>query len=199
MYSSDVESELVTLERVLKGRIDTPPHHRPAPPALQKQDVPDAADDVADDRPLPLPDWAQRLPATNAMLNGLATLLLLVGFTAIKAGHVSLHRRMMLTAFGVSIGFLTLYLVHKAALHHFTGEYNTRFRGSGSVAAVYYVILASHVLLAMTVPVLASLTIWHGLRDNRIKHRRMAKVTFPIWLYVSVTGVIIYWMLYQLE
>jgi uncharacterized membrane protein YozB (DUF420 family) len=55
------------------------------------------------------------------------------------------------------------------------------------------------VLLAMTVPVLASLTIWHGLRDNRIKHRRMAKVTFPIWLYVSVTGVIIYWMLYQLE
>jgi protein SCO1/2/putative membrane protein len=67
------------------------------------------------------------------------------------------------------------------------------------VAAVYYAILASHVLLAMTVPVLASVTIWHGLRDNRATHRRLARVTFPVWLYVSVTGVIIYWMLYRLE
>lgn len=194
--------ELLTLQRVLQGRMETPPRHRPVPPPATSPPPARADEPRRESEPdasSPLPPWAQRLPATNAMLNGLATLLLLVGFTAIKAGHVALHKRMMLTAFGVSIAFLALYLVHKAALHHFTGEYNTRFGGTGSVAAAYYVILASHVLLAMTVPVLASLTIWHGLRDNRVTHRRLAKVTFPIWLYVSVTGVIIYWMLYRLE
>jgi protein SCO1/2/putative membrane protein len=205
MYSSDVESELVTLERVLKGRIETPPRHRPAPPAPPEVNPPDAPQSgaavrrAANDGASPMPAWAQRLPATNAMLNGLATLLLLVGFSAIKAGNVRFHKKMMLFAFGVSVAFLTLYLVHKGAMYHFTGTFNKKIEATGSVAAIYLCILASHVVLAISVPFLAIVTIRHGLKDNRLQHRRLAKVTFPIWLYVSVTGVIIYWMLYRME
>jgi protein SCO1/2/putative membrane protein len=218
-YSSDVDSELRTLQRVLQGRIETPPEHRPVPPGSIVEGAPQAdsgplsksnpallaqanelsqsrIDQTGDGRQVELPPWAQRLPATNAMLNGLATILLLVGFSAIKAGNVRFHKKMMLFAFGVSIAFLTLYLVHKGALYYFTGKWNKKIDATGTVAATYLTILASHIALAATVPFLAIVTIRHGLKDNRDQHRRFAKVTFPIWLYVSVTGVIIYWMLY---
>jgi protein SCO1/2/putative membrane protein len=209
-YSSDVDSELRTLQRVLQGRIETPPEHRPVPPGAHPDgsaeviDVPAAADasppPARNMDPLAkLPPWARRLPATNAMLNGLATILLLVGFSAIKTGNVRFHKKMMLFAFGVSIAFLASYVAYHFALQHYTGTHGKKFPGTGTLAALYYTILMSHVALAATVPFLAVVTIWHGLRDNRVQHRRIAKVTFPIWLYVSVTGVIIYWMLYRWE
>ena len=219
-YDSGVDSELRTLQRVLQGRIETPPEHRPVPPgAVPEGAPPEGSGPTGSNAPLlaqankqaqarvaqsgdgrgGLPLWAQRLPATNAMLNGLATILLLVGFSAIKAGNVRFHKKMMLFAFGVSVAFLASYLTYHFSLQHYTGTHGKKFPGTGTLAATYYTILMSHVALAATVPFLAVATIWHGLKDNRPKHRRLAKVTFPIWLYVSVTGVIIYWMLYRME
>jgi protein SCO1/2/putative membrane protein len=207
-YDSGVDSELRTLQRVLQGRIETPPEHRPVPPGAvaespsEVRSIPESSMKPAHRTPAAdpmtkLPAWAQRLPATNAMLNGLATVLLLVGFSAIRTGNVRFHKKMMLFAFGVSIAFLASYLTYHFALQHYTGTHGKKFPGTGTLAALYYTILMSHVALAATVPFMALVTIWHGLRDNRAKHRRIAKVTFPIWLYVSVTGVIIYVMLYQ--
>ncbi len=98
----------------------------------------------------------------------------------------------MLPAFAVSIAFLTCYLIYH---YH---KLSVPFQGPSSVRPIYYTILISHVLLAATVPFLASITIYLGLSDRRARHRQLARWTFPIWLYVSITGVIIYVMLYQL-
>ena len=146
-----------------------------------------------------IPDdaWYMTLPAVNAGLNGLATLLLGWGFVLIKQGRRNTHRNVMLTAFAVSIAFLACYVLYHAALHYNTGLAGKKFEGSGPARPVYFTILISHVLLAMTVPVLASITIYRGLKADWAKHRRIAKITWPIWMYVSVTGVIIYGMLYH--
>jgi putative membrane protein len=135
------------------------------------------------------------LATLNAALNGAATLLLLAGFGLIKSRRETAHKWAMLSAFFVSIAFLVSYLAYHVWP---VGQQATPFAGTGNVRTVYYAILISHVVLAMTVPVLAVLTIVHGLRDNRPRHVRLARWTFPIWLYVSVTGVVIYWMLYHL-
>jgi len=132
------------------------------------------------------------LPAVNASLNALAAVLLVLGWGQIKLGRERSHKILMLTAFAVSIAFLTCYLIyhyHKLSVH---------FQGPPSVRPIYYTILISHVLLAATVPFLASITIYLGLSDRRARHRQFARWTFPIWLYVSITGVVIYMMLYQL-
>ncbi len=134
----------------------------------------------------------EELPSVNAALNALAAVLLMVGWTLIKLRHERAHKLTMLSAFIVSIVFLTCYLVY----HYQVGS--VKFQGPAGVRAVYLVILVSHVALAATVPVLAGITIYLGLRDRRRKHRQLARWTFPIWLYVSVTGVIIYAMLYHL-
>jgi protein SCO1/2/putative membrane protein len=84
-------------------------------------------------------------------------------------------------------------------LHKYTGEHGKKFIGTPTLSRVYYTILITHVILATAVPVLASITIWKGLKERWESHRRWAQVTFPIWLYVSVTGVIIYWMLYHVS
>ena len=147
----------------------------------------------------------------NASLNALATVLLLVGVSLIKNGRVEAHKRTMLSAFAVSIVFLVCYVWY----HLQVGS--VRFMYPGAIRYVYYVILASHVLLAITVPFLATRQIYLGFRAlgccapqvhqaeqlvaaaaYREKHCRLARVTFPIWLYVSVTGVIVYVMLYHL-
>lgn len=133
-----------------------------------------------------------QLPTVNATLNALAAILLVVGWALIKAGRERAHKRAMLSAFVVSIVFLTCYLIYH---YH---KLSVKFEGSGFVRPVYYAILISHVVLAVTVPFLASATIYLGLADRRAKHRRFARWTFPIWLYVSVTGVVIYVMLYHL-
>ncbi len=143
------------------------------------------------------PDWVQMLPGINAGLNGLSTVLLVAGFLQIQAGRRAWHKRLMLTAFGVSILFLLCYLTYHFGLHYYTGSSSRKFAGTSGIRAAYLTILVTHIVLAAAVPVLASITILRGLREDWDAHRRIARITFPIWLYVSVTGVIIYFMLYH--
>ena len=144
-----------------------------------------------------MPSWVSSLPAVNASLNGLAFVLLVVGWVLIRRGHRDAHKKTMLAAFGTSILFLTGYLLYHGAMVHYTGEGQVKFQGTGAIRTVYFVILISHVLLAIAVPVLAIMTIRRGLKQQWEAHRRIARITFPIWVYVSLTGVIIYLMLYQ--
>jgi len=133
------------------------------------------------------------LPAVNATLNGFATVLLVVGRLLIKRGQEHAHRVVMLSAFGVSTLFLALYVAHKAS----RGFENTTFNAVGAAKAAYLALLFTHLTLAMAVPVLAILLLRFGLRGQRAQHRRLARVAWPIWLYVSVTGVAIYFLLYH--
>lgn len=140
-------------------------------------------------------DLVTILPHVNASLNGLATLLLVVGFVLIKQGKVDAHKWTMMGCFGVSIIFLGCYLFYHALL-----EGHGKAFPSGPAAWIrysYYAMLISHIILAAAVPFLAVITIYHGLKNNRAAHRKIAKWTFPIWLYVSVTGVLVYLCLYQ--
>jgi uncharacterized membrane protein YozB (DUF420 family) len=134
----------------------------------------------------------QYLPTVNAALNALATMLLLGGYVQIRHRRERAHRNLMLAAFGVSMVFLICYLVY----HAIAGS--KRFEHVGALRSVYFSILITHVALAATVPLLAGMTIYLGLRDRRAAHRRLARWTFPVWLYVSVTGVVIYALLYHL-
>jgi len=135
------------------------------------------------------------LPAVNASLNAIATVLLLVGRRRIRAGDVDGHRRTMITAFGVSAVFLVLYVLHKAAKDF----ENTTFHAEGLAKGLYLALLASHVVLAMTVPIFAITLITLGLRGRLQQHRRLARIAWPIWIYVSMTGVVIYLLLYPLN
>ncbi len=144
-----------------------------------------------------LPAWARPLPTLNATLNGLSTLLLIAGYIAIRRKQKSAHRNLMITAFGVSIAFLVSYLVYHYVLGEYTGVHGRKFAGSAAATVVYFSILIPHVILAVFVPILAIRVFQHAFRERWDAHRRLAKITFPIWLFVSVTGVIIYWMLYQ--
>jgi len=144
-----------------------------------------------------VPAWVLRLPAVNASLNGLATVLLVAGWVLIKTARPRAHKVVMLTAFSTSAVFLACYLLYHFQLHHYTGSGSQRFQGQGAIRLVYFPLLISHILLAFGVAVLAPLTIYRGLANQLERHKRLARVTFPIWLYVSVTGVIIYFMLYH--
>jgi len=139
----------------------------------------------------------QILPHLNASLNGLAAVLLVVGFVLIKKKRETAHKRVMLNCFAISVLFLISYL-----FFHFVVKDGkpTRFPQDAPTAArtTYLSILLTHTILAAAVPFLAVITIYLGLKDRRRAHRRLARWTFPIWLYVSVTGVIVYWMLYQM-
>jgi putative membrane protein len=138
------------------------------------------------------------LPHVNATLNAIATVLLIVGYVLIKHGREQAHIRTMLAAFGVSVVFLICYLTYHSSLRTLSiSERRLPATVGGGVRYSYYAMLISHIVLAATVPVLACLTIWYGYRDQRARHRRLAWWTFPIWLYVSVTGVLIYLVLYQ--
>jgi putative membrane protein len=132
------------------------------------------------------------LATADAVLNATATVLLVSGYVLIKRRREQAHKWAMLAALGVSIAFLTCYLTY-----HLT-QAPVKFAGSGAIWWAYIVILVSHVILAATVPVLAIWTIVLGLKDRRAAHRKLAWWTFPIWLYVAVTGVVVYWMLYHL-
>ena len=139
------------------------------------------------------------LPHVNASLNGLAAVLLVTGFVLIKRRHEVAHKWTMLSCFFVSVVFLGCYLTYHSLLHQETGGHGKAFEHPNSaILWTYRGILISHVILAAIVPFLAMATIYFGLRDNRDRHIRLARWTFPIWLYVSVTGVIVYLMLYQL-
>ncbi|MEZ6058767.1 MAG: DUF420 domain-containing protein [Planctomycetaceae bacterium] len=144
-----------------------------------------------------LPGWARPLPAVNASLNGLATCLLASGYIAVRSGNHALHRNLMLSALLTSVVFLTSYLVYHYALGKYTGTHGRKFSGEGIWAAIYPLVLWPHVILAATVPFLAIGVVHRALAREWEAHKRLARVTFPIWMYVSVTGVLIYGMLYH--
>lgn len=132
------------------------------------------------------------LPALNAVLNGTAAALLVWGWTLIRRKRIETHRRVMIAAFGVSCLFLISYLFY----HYKVGS--VRFQKTGAIRTVYMTILLTHTVLAAAVPILATLSLWRGWTGNYERHRKVARWTLPIWLYVSVTGVVVYWMLYKL-
>jgi protein SCO1/2/putative membrane protein len=131
------------------------------------------------------------LPAVNASLNGTAAVLLVIGYILIRSGRIQAHRRVMLTAFGVSMAFLVCYLIYHAHVG------SVPYQKTGVIRPVYFSILITHTTLAATVPVLAIITLRRGLRADFKRHRKIARWTLPIWLYVSVTGVVVYLMLYR--
>ena len=135
----------------------------------------------------------ESLPAVCAGLNATALTLLLAGRVAIARGARVAHKRLMLSAFAVSSLFLALYIAHKTARDF----EHTRFLARGVAQALYLALLASHIVLAAAVPVLALLLIRFGLRGEIARHRRLARVAWPLWVYVSVTGVLIYALLYH--
>lgn len=132
------------------------------------------------------------LPAVNATLNGIAATLLAAGYACIRRGRIDLHRRCMLAAFATSALFLVSYLVYHAQVG------SRPFTGEGPVRVVYFTILVSHIVLAAAILPLAIVTLRRGLRRDDARHAALARWTLPIWLYVSVTGVAVYWMLYRL-
>jgi protein SCO1/2/putative membrane protein len=144
-----------------------------------------------------MPDWVESLPTVNASLNGLAFTLLIIGRVLIHRGHRDAHKKTMLAALATSTLFLASYLLYHVAMQCYTGQSAVKFQGTGPIRTVYFVILVSHVLLAITVPVLAIMTVRRGLKQQWQAHRKIARITFPIWVYVSLTGVIIYVMLFQ--
>ena len=131
------------------------------------------------------------LPAVNATLNGIAALLLLIGYTLIRKKRIDAHRRVMLTAFSVSVVFLVCYIIY----HWNAGV--VYYQKTGLLRALYLTILTTHTILAVITPVLAIITLRRGLRMDVQRHRAIARWTFPIWMYVSVTGVVVYVMLYR--
>lgn len=132
------------------------------------------------------------LPTLNATLNGIAGMFLLAGFYFIRRGQIARHRASMLAAFAMSTLFLISYLIYHANVG------SVPFQGQGPIRTLYFAILITHIILAAAVPPLALITLFRGLRRDDARHRRIAKITWPIWMYVSVTGVIVYLMLYQM-
>ena len=147
--------------------------------------------DVASRHPSPLISVSQ-LPAVNAALNSLSAILLVGGYLFIKSRNIKAHKACMLSAFASSILFLASYLVY----HYQVGS--VPFKGQGGIRLVYFTILLTHTILATTVVPLALVTLFRAFKERFDAHRRIARWTFPIWLYVSVTGVIVYWMLYRM-
>ena len=132
------------------------------------------------------------LPALNACLNATAAVLLVTGWWLIKHGRREAHRKVMLAAVTCSALFLVSYLTY----HFNVGS--VKFQGQGPIRTVYFTILLTHTVLAAVIVPLVLITLNHGLRERFDRHRRIARWTMPLWLYVSVTGVVIYWMLYRM-
>lgn len=132
------------------------------------------------------------LPTLNATLNATSAVLLVAGYLSIRQGRKSAHKICMVGALTLSIAFLVSYLYY----HQQVGS--VRFQGTGAVRTFYLGILLTHSVLAAAVPFLAAITVLRALREKFDKHRRLGRLTLPIWLYVSVTGVVVYWMLYRM-
>lgn len=132
------------------------------------------------------------LPTVNAVLNATSAVLLVWGYTLIRRGRKAEHQKVMLAAFTTSILFLICYLVYHAQVG------SVRFQKTGPIRTVYFTVLLTHTLLAASVPVLAGMTLWRAWKGSFDRHRKLARWTLPIWLYVSVTGVVVYVMLYRM-
>lgn len=131
------------------------------------------------------------LPTVNAVLNASAAVAMILGFVAIRRRRVAVHRACMLTAVGLSVLFLCSYLVYHAQVG------SRPYGGSGWLRTVYFAILLTHTVLAAAIVPMVGTTLYRALRSQFARHARLARVTFPVWLYVSVTGVVVYWMLYR--
>lgn len=132
------------------------------------------------------------LAGVNAILNGISAILLVIGYVLIRQGRRAQHRAVMIGAFSASVLFLFSYVIY----HWNIGS--RPYTGQGPLRTFYFFILITHIVLAAFTPFLAIISLWHGLNARFERHRKIARVTLPIWLYVSVTGVIVYVMLYQL-
>ena len=139
-----------------------------------------------------MPDYVPYLPHLNAILNGTSAVLLFAGYTFIRSRNVAAHRACQVSALVVSLLFLASYLTY----HYYHGA--TRFQGAGLARPIYFTILISHTILAVVIVPLVIVTFYRALRQDFVRHRRIARVTLPLWLYVSVTGVIVYLMLYHI-
>jgi putative membrane protein len=139
-----------------------------------------------------VPGQPSVLATLNACLNAAAAVCLTMGYLFIRRKNYAAHRRAMLAAFGISCMFLLTYLLHHARVG------SVPFLGQGWIRAVYFSLLVPHILLAAGVVPMALLTIYRGWTDRLGAHRKIARVTLPIWLYVSLSGVALYWMLYHL-
>ncbi len=133
------------------------------------------------------------LPALNATLNALSTVFLTLGFIFIKRGQKIAHRNCMITAVITSAIFLVFYVLHKILVR----GVHTPFGGEGFIRTAYYVMLISHIILAMAIVPLVLITLNRGLKERWEHHKKIARWTWPLWMYVSVTGVLVYFMLYQ--
>lgn len=131
------------------------------------------------------------MPPINASLNALSGVWLLIAYVYIRRRNIAMHRRFMLAACATSLLFLACYLTY----HFFAGT--TRFAGTGWSRPLYFSILISHTTLAVTIVPLAIASVYNGLKMRVAAHRRIAKITFPLWMYVSITGVLVYFFLYQ--
>jgi uncharacterized membrane protein YozB (DUF420 family) len=138
-----------------------------------------------------MPDVSM-LPTVNASLNGLSAAFLVAGWLMVRKRRIAAHRACMVTALVCSVLFLASYLFY----HSQVGS--VRFEGTGALRTVYLTVLSTHSVLAATVPILAVITLFRAVRGRFDKHVAIARWTLPIWLYVSVTGVLVYWMLYHL-
>jgi uncharacterized membrane protein YozB (DUF420 family) len=132
-------------------------------------------------------------PAWNASLNALSGILLLCGYINIRRGRIQVHKRFMLSACITSLVFLASYVTYHWLRHGIV----TRFAGTGAIKTFYFTMLTSHTILAVTIVPLAIITVMNGLRMRVPQHRRIARWTFPLWMYVSVTGVLVYFFLYH--
>ena len=132
------------------------------------------------------------LPLLNATLNALAGILLVSAYIMIRKGNIARHRALMLAAFSTSVLFLVSYVIYHVNIG------SRAFTGTGVIRVVYFVILITHVVLAIAIVPMAVVTLRRGLRRDDLRHKASARWTFPIWLYVSVTGVVVYGMLYML-
>ena len=132
-------------------------------------------------------------PAVNAILNGTSAVLLAYGYAAIRAGKRELHKKLMVTAFFVSCAFLVSYLIYHYRVHQVV-----LFQGHGWIRPVYFTILISHTILAVVIVPVIIITLRRAFREKFDRHRVIARWTLPLWFYVSVTGVIVYFMVYQL-
>jgi uncharacterized membrane protein YozB (DUF420 family) len=143
-------------------------------------------------------EYLKIFPHLNAALNATSALFLLLGFVFVKRKMILAHRASMLTAFTMSALFLACYLTHHALRAYYFGLGPTRFAGEGLARPIYFIILTTHTILAAVVAPFILLTLYRALKAKFELHRRIARIIFPIWLYVSITGVIVYLMLYQL-
>jgi uncharacterized membrane protein YozB (DUF420 family) len=132
-------------------------------------------------------------PPLNASLNALSGVLLLIAYVHIRNKRIAQHRRFMLAACFTSIAFLACYVTY----HYLKGGVVTRFQGTGAMRTLYLTILTSHTILAVVIVPLAIMSVWNGLKMRVPQHRRVARWTFPLWMYVSITGVLVYFFLYH--